>query len=351
MEEIKKELNEIAWNVTEEEYREDKAFSYSTLSRFEREGFEGLEHLYDKVESPSLLFGSVVDTLLTDGKEAFEAKYFVADFPKLTESKLAIIKDLYNKHPEIKDIKDIPSKDVIATADVLKFQTNWGNPKRVEAIIDSSDIYYKMLILSNGRIVVNSEDYNDAIRCIEALKTSESTKRFFQKNNPFDNIRRYYQLKFKGDYNNIEVRCMADLIVVDYEHKTITPVDLKTSSKPEYRFYKSFLDWNYVIQAQLYWYIIKQNLDKDPYFKDFKLNNYKFIVVSRFTVTPLVWDFPDTYNSMAVCHYGKNKQIMLPDWRLLLVELNYYRLNPQCKVPSSIDLNGINNISIFLNSL
>ena len=31
-----KKLSDVAWNVTEEEYRADPALSYSTLSRFDR---------------------------------------------------------------------------------------------------------------------------------------------------------------------------------------------------------------------------------------------------------------------------------------------------------------------------
>ena len=33
---MEKSIKELAWNVTEEEYRKDPAISYSTLSRFER---------------------------------------------------------------------------------------------------------------------------------------------------------------------------------------------------------------------------------------------------------------------------------------------------------------------------
>ena len=33
-----KSIKELSWNVTEEEYRKDPAISYSTLSRFEKDG-------------------------------------------------------------------------------------------------------------------------------------------------------------------------------------------------------------------------------------------------------------------------------------------------------------------------
>ena len=73
------------------------------------------------------------------------------------------------------------------------------------------------------------------------------------------------------------------LLYVNYEHKTIIPIDLKTSSKKEWDFPKSFIEWRYMIQACMYWFIIRQNLDNDEYFKDFKLENYRFIVINKET--------------------------------------------------------------------
>ena len=40
---IKKKLSDISLNITEEEYRRDSALSYSTLERYESEGFNYLD--------------------------------------------------------------------------------------------------------------------------------------------------------------------------------------------------------------------------------------------------------------------------------------------------------------------
>ena len=42
---MRKSLKDISWDVTEEVYREDPALSYSTLARYEREGFNNLSKL------------------------------------------------------------------------------------------------------------------------------------------------------------------------------------------------------------------------------------------------------------------------------------------------------------------
>ena len=39
-----KSLYDISWKVNEEEYRSDQAYSYSTIARFNREGFNVLRN-------------------------------------------------------------------------------------------------------------------------------------------------------------------------------------------------------------------------------------------------------------------------------------------------------------------
>ena len=74
----RKSIKDISWQVTESEYRGDPALSYSTLARYEREGFNNLDKLFDKVDSPSLVFGSAVDTLITGSEDEFNEHFIVA---------------------------------------------------------------------------------------------------------------------------------------------------------------------------------------------------------------------------------------------------------------------------------
>lgn len=48
------------------------------------------------------------------------------------------------------------------------------------------------------------------------------------------------------------------------------------------------------IQAMLYYRNLKQTIEKDEYFKDFKISEYRFIVINRKTMKPLIWKFPFT---------------------------------------------------------
>lgn len=314
-------LSDISWNVPEEEYRADKAYSYSTLSRFHREGFTGLPRLFDKVSSPSLLFGSLVDTLMTD-KEEFEKRFSVCTLPELSESLDAIVRDLATNYGAYKDINKIPD-DILAQVgeEHSYYKTDKYKAYRVKKIKEECAEMYKILTSTQDKTIISEKLYSDAMACVEALHSNPETSFFFAPNNPFDDtIERYYQLKFKGEYEGIPVRCMFDLLIIDKKNKKITPVDLKTSYKNEIDFPKSFFEWNYGIQANLYTYILKQNLKDIPEFQDYTITSYYFIVVSNNSRRPMIWCTSSNHSELTVNIHGKE----IPNWRILIKELHYY---------------------------
>lgn len=242
-----KSLREISWLCTEEEYRSDPAISYSTLARFDREGFNNLAHLYDKVESPSLTFGSVVDCLMTDSQEEFDRRFFVADFPELPDSQRKVVEYLHRMFSKsYPALSDFDNRTIMDISETLQFQLNWKPETRARVIKENGGEYYDLLTLAEGKTVVPQEVYNDAVACTEALKNSEATRKYFEPDNPFDpSVERLYQLKFRGEYEGIPVRCMMDECVVLHDRKLIIPVDVKTSYKNTWDFPKSFIEWRY----------------------------------------------------------------------------------------------------------
>ena len=346
MSENRKSLYDISWKVTEEEYRKSPALSYSTIARFHREGFDGLDKIFDKIESPSLIFGSMVDALITGGQDEFDNTFIVAEFPNIPDSQVNVIKYLFNNYSEnYNSLLKIPDDLIIVATEVLEFQKNWKPETRAKVIKENGVEYYNLLHISIGKTLVNTKDYQDAQACVTNLKEYAFTSEFFVENNPFDKtIERLYQLKFQGEYEGIKLRCMADLIMVDHENKVVTPIDLKTSFKKEWNFPSSFIQWGYWIQAQLYWYIIRQNMDNDPLYKDYKLANYQFIVISNNSRIPLIWEYPDT-KAEVDCYYGKNNEIECKNWRKIVKDLDYYLTN---KPILPIGIGKVNNIVNWL---
>lgn len=333
----RKSLEDISWKVTEEVYRKDPSLSYSTLARYEREGFNNLDKLFDRVESPSLTFGSAVDTLITGSEKEFNDKFMVAQIDNTLSDTLITITDrLFSRWKDTyNNIKDIPEDKIIETIQDISWNNHWLPKTRVTKIKGDCAAYYKLLYLSEGKTILSTYVYQDVINAVDKLKSADSTKFYFEQNNVFDNsIERFYQLKFKATFNNVDYRCMADEILVLHDYKTIIPIDLKTSYKPEWDFYKSFIEWMYPIQSRLYWRIIRDNMDKDPYFKDFKLANYRFIVINKKTLVPLVWEFESTQKIGDII---TKEGLVLRDPFVIGEELKEYLTNKPI-VPKGIEL-------------
>lgn len=333
----KKSLYDISWQVSEEIYRKDSALSYSTLARYEREGFNNLSKLFDKIETPSLTFGSAVDSIITGGEGEFNDRFMVAELNNPPSDTLIIItKRLFERCKDsYMNLTDIPEDTILNNISDISWNNHWLPKTRVKKIKEDCAAYYKLLYIAENKTIISNVTYQDVLNTVDSLTSSDATKFYFEQDNMFDdNIQRFYQLKFKATFNDVNYRCMSDLLVVIHDKKLIVPVDLKTSSKPEWDFYKSFIEFRYDIQSKLYWLIIRDNLDKDPYFKDFKLADYRFIVANRKTLTPLVWIFENTTS---------NENLVLKDNTILrnpLVigeELNKYLINKP-KVPDNINL-------------
>lgn len=347
----RKSLKEISWDVSEETYRADPALSYSTLARFEREGFNNLYKLFDRVETPSLVFGSAVDSIITGGQEEFESRFLVAEFPSISDTIMKIVRNLFKYYGNIcRKLDDISETAILTIANSYNYQPNWRPETRAKVIREKGADYYNLLFIAGDKTILDTQTYQDVCNAVGALKESNSTRFYFAENNPFEpDIERFYQLKFKGEFNGIKYRNMADLIIVNHKEKWVKPVDLKTSSHTEWDFYKSFVDWRYDIQARLYWAIIRQNMDKDEYFKDFKLLDYDFIVVNRRTLTPLVWTCPFT-QSVGTLKFGKREQIEMRSPFEIGEELSYY-ISSRPKTPKGINERGSNDLREWLNTL
>ena len=346
-----KSLRDISWQVSEKGYRADPALSYSTLARYEREGFNNLDKLFDRIETPSLTFGSAVDSIITGGQEEFDERFMVAEFPSMPDSIVKIIKSLYKQYAgTYRSLLNIPDSSIIRETEDQNYQMNWKPETRAKVIREKGTDYYNLLFVVGDRCIIDTQTYQDVVNAVRVLKESSSTKLYFADDNPFEpDIERLYQLKFKGEFDGITYRNMADLIIVNHKEKWVKPVDLKTSSHTEWDFYKSFVDWRYDIQARLYWSIIRQNMDRDEYFKDFKLLDYDFIVVNKRTLTPLVWNCPFT-QAQGTLRFGNNSQIEMRSPFEIGKELNSY-LTSRPKVPMGINETGTNNLRDWLNKL
>lgn len=142
----------------------------------------------------------------------------------------------------------------------------------------------------------------------------------------------------KSIYDNIM------LVITNHDKKVVIPIDLKTSSGREYNFYEHFIKWGYQCQARLYWRLLRAAMDADEYFKDFKLADYRFIVVNSIdNPLPLVWLFDKT-TAVGDIQIGNH---ILRDPETIGKELHHY-LTENPSVPNGINITGLNNITQWL---
>ena len=349
-----KNFKALSLNITEEEYRADSALSYSILARYEREGFNNLDKLFDKIETPSLTFGSAVDSIITGGQEEFNERFIVAEFPPTPDSIIQIVKSLFKEFSVThRTLESIPNEEVIGFASRFNYQNNWKPETRAKVIKEKGASYYNILFTAGNKTILDTQTYQDVCKAVRALKESKSTKFYFADNNPFEpNIERFYQLKFKACLEGIEYRCMFDELIIFHDTKKIQPLDLKTSCKKldrEWDFPSHYIEWGYQLQNRLYVRILQDVISKDEYFKDFKILPYKDIIIFRGSDTPLVWDIPFTFER-GTLYFGKNKQIEMRDPEEIGKELSYY-LSLRPKVPINIYETGGNDLRTWLNRL
>ena len=346
-----KSLKEVALAITEEEYRQDGCMHHSAISSYDRGGFGCIPTLFEKKESSSLQLGSCVDLLITGTPEEFEQEYLVANLNEGSDKLINVTKALFNTYKDTcESIDQIPEVAIIAALDEIDYGKSWYPKTRIDKLKKAGTEYYKLLFLAQGKTIISSDMYNDALACVRALHTAPATKFLFAPNNPFEpNIERLYQLKFRAKYKEVDFSIMADEIIVFHDKKIILPIDLKTSSHYEWEFGKSYLDWGYHHQSRLYYYVLNENLKDDEYFKDFKILDWHFVVVNKKTLNPLVWVDENT-KKRGTLYYGANKQVVLRDPLDVGIELKGY-LDTTPSVPVGVSIDKPNSLIEWLNNI
>lgn len=332
----RKSLKDISWLVDETTYRNDNALSYSKLSSFFKQGPKALIST-EKVDTPALRFGSLVDTILT-APEEFDDKFYVADIDKFSDTIRKIVEDLFN--PEIESIGLIDDATILMVLDNYQYQTNWKSQTRIDKVVALGEDYYTVLRYSTDKIVISPKEFEEAQQCVMTLKTHPFTYQIFDCN---EDEEIFYQLKFKHTSGQINVRIMTDVIKVNHKEKWIQPYDLKTTGKNEEEFEKSFVDWNYWIQSGMYARVIAKNVAKDDYFSEFNILPFKFIVINRANLTPLVWEVNEVYIwDEIVKKYSTS-------WKRLLLDANWHLQNGKFDYSRrSYENKGVNPIVLRL---
>lgn len=351
-------LKAIAKSWTEEEYRAKPYLSYSAIAKYAREGFDGYLHLHDDEKTDSLIFGSAVDTYITGGKEEFEAKYVCSPLGEITGKPKDVLVYLFENRRsyDVKSLYNLRKKDWEEALNAVSYFKNRTFDGRMSAFLEFGQIkqeyedFFVFLCESNGKTVLTEDVYSSVVSTAESLLNDEFVGKFLRITPFNDDVELFWQQKFVATFNGITYKCMADLIIVNHKTKKIYPYDLKTTSNKEVAFPLSFVKWRYDIQARLYYRIINSCVKHSKDFREYEVQDYSFIVVSRYTQMPLIWHFASTKLEGLITLDGKNDKYRLEDPFDLGKELNEL-IKREARVPLYVDRGKINNIEYALKCL
>lgn len=338
-----KSLSELSQKISEKDYHSFPAYSYSMIAEYARKGFQALATLRNaKPQTDAMKFGSLLDCILTRGKDALEEEFIITDCLP-TPAKATLMNYLATVCGL--DFNSIPEKTILQAMDDCQYQTKWKPQTRIDSISDCEQ-YYEAL--AKGKNMVSSQDYSDAMQMAGIIKNDSYLKGIFGDKNTKD-TEYLYQMKFILDTDingsRIKIKFMPDVIVVHHDTKQIQLVDLKTSAIPAYNFARHWMDMRYDIQAHLYSDMMKQLIRKNSEYAGYQIMPYLFVDISRSDKVPVtfIYDQNDESQLEGLCVTINDKLYKYKSWKVLLKEIIEYEQRP-VQVPSWINPAGPNDI-------
>jgi len=271
----------------------DLNLSYSRISDFERNGPKALVRPSNP-DGEGLRFGSLSDDLLVDkvmNDNTFKQKYYLFDGNKPTATLGELCDIILNNYDTL------PNVDTVLK--IVKHNAFWSNVKVEQVLLEKFDTkefwkYLNVMFEIKDKIIVTSNDYNDAIECVNLLLNHKHTYKLF--NNDFEN---HYQYKFNFTYKGFNLRGIIDKLSIDHTNKIVYMEDIKTGSSKAEEFVKSFIKYCYYFQESVY------SLAFDTICKELGLENYtlapfKFIFIGRYEKVPHVFNVSEKWHNAAL---------------------------------------------------
>ena len=323
---MKRPLSDFALNLSELGYRTFEAISYSTIKSYLSKGPISLI-AEPQEETESMAFGTLMDTMLTK-RESLHDIYYFADIPSIPPKLAEVFKLAKEENIDLTSIDDIKLGTLLFRAD---YYSNYKPETKINKFREDSKELLAIQTTANNRIIVPNCDYEEANALYKSIVNAPFAEIYFPELT--DDIEIFYQIQFSTLFNNIPVKCMFDKIIVNHTKKYIIPIDFKTTSELEIDFIKAVYKFKYYIQAELYRYILSNILDESPYYSEFTIYPFTFIVGNRVNLCPIAWEYP-----ISISH---------TDWMMAINDINTNLNTGQFKYyPSVLDNKAILQLNI-----
>lgn len=278
--------------ISDQEYRDIPAFSYSLLKAIDEEGPQIITEPRT-VTGKALEFGQLVDILLTAPENRYSI-FHTKTVEKPTASLLQLADAL---------LLDMLAGDLSISVVDDNFITNkikelglWNtivDPKKLKGRYDV-DVFWNYIIESinaKGKIIISQDTLDAAEHCANVLKTHPYTADLFVET---DDIEILYQASLLYPFKKTKGKARLDLIRVDHKNKIIYPYDIKTGSKLPSKFEESFYEFKYYLQVISYLLALQYMVEHDKDLKGYKIDNFRFIYISKkLPDVPAIYEVPE----------------------------------------------------------
>lgn len=340
---------------TEKEYRAVDMDSSSSLKEFSldrrkyHKKYVKGEKVEEEEQSKAAIVGQVVETLLFE-KEKFDDKFYMSSLASApTGLMLAFTEALYKRSKEATNENGEITKEFSELAE-LAYKDS-GFKIKLEAVLgkfigSDAEIYYKEIrqIRAKGLTVVTTDDVTNAEKTVDELLTNEFTAPILGLVNS-NRYTRLIQHQTEGfTIDELPLKSMKDLVIIDHQEKTIQVYDLKCvwaveGFYEEYYLYRRAYIQAYVYEAACHAFKSRENLDL------YQVMAPKFIVCDSINYySPLIYtlssdDLDDAYNGFE--HKGRT----YPGVKSIIEDLKWAKENDRWNISRTNYINdGIVNI-------
>lgn len=266
--------------ASDAEYDGLNCLSYSKV----KDIYDNPEILFEerkKDDSEWLLFGTLVDIMLTDEEHLWDR--IIVNDAVPTDQMKKIAEYILKSYPDIEiiNLSDEQIEDCfISTGSASR----WTIDTKRKKIFEECAGFVKFLKSSTGKTVVSLDMYNEAEIVANIFRYNEFTKHLFmsEREQLSEHVEILYQFKIKYVFEDLICKSKIDIVYIDHDAETITLYDIKTGSDHPKNFIKhSLYKYKYGYQAALYRHGFAKFIEKIPELNRYKLNTFKFVYVSR----------------------------------------------------------------------
>lgn len=281
--------------MTEPEYRQLEAISYSKLSGVDKTPASLLNH--EPLDTPSITYGSAVDVLAFDGEEEFNSKFLInsgATATKVVEKTVSdLMKVVIEEKGELIGKIDDYDKRLLGIARANEYGApNWKDETIIRKLKDEGGReLWDFEKIKNGRKILDTLQWQNVRNSVHVLYTHDFTSKWFTAN---EDEELYFQLPVIWKYKGVDCKSLFDIIKIDHKNKIIYPVDLKTSYDHVLAFPSNFIKWKYYIQSAFYTEAVRYLKLEHKELFDYRIDNFRFVIISsQDPFRPLVYKTTD----------------------------------------------------------